>query len=125
HREQIAAATEVMIEEAQAALSGWRPGETVDVYHWMRNLAMRVAMRALLGLDPDDRGRGARAAELFERALSFYGIDFHLRLLRGPGSPWRRMQRARAALDEIVYEEIRRRRSEPEPRRDILGMLMA
>ena len=125
HREQILAATEVMFAEGEAALAGWRPGETVDLYHWMRNVAMRIAMRALLGLDPDDRGQGALAAEHFERALSYYGIDFHKRLLRGPGSPWRSMQRSRAKLDQIVYAEIRKRRAEAEPRRDILGMLIA
>ena len=63
---------------------------------------MRIAMRALLGLDPDDAGHGAAAAEHFESALSFYGTEFHMRLLRGPGSPWRRLTRSRDVLDEIV-----------------------
>ena len=66
-------------------------GQVVDIYEWMRGLAMRIAMRALLGLDPDEAGKGAAAAEHFERALGFYGTDFHLRLLRGPGSPWSKM----------------------------------
>jgi cytochrome P450 len=125
HREQIEAATEVMAREAEAALEGWRPGDVVDVYHWARDLAMRIAMRALLGLDPDDGGKGAAAAEHFERALSFYGTDFHLRLLRGPGSPWRRMNDSRRILDEIVYREISRRRAAPDPGRDdILSLLL-
>jgi cytochrome P450 len=90
----------------------------------MRNLAMRVAMRALLGLDPDEAGKGAAAAEHFEQALGYYGIDFHLRLLRGPGSPWRKMNRSREILDEIVFGEIARCRAHPDPaRRDILSLL--
>jgi cytochrome P450 len=126
HRERIEAAVDTMTMEAQAGLAGWRPGEVVDVYHWARNLAMRIAMRALLGLDPDDRGKGAAAAEHFERALSFYGTDFHMRLLRGPGSPWRRMNRAKSTLDEIVYGEIAERRTNPDPeRRDVLSLLLA
>ena len=125
HREAIAAATETMIEEAERALAGWRVGEVVDVYHWARELAMRIAMRALLGLDPDDRGRGAVAAKQFERALSFYGTDYPLRILRGPGSPWRRMQAARRILDEILYAEIARRRKRPgQGRVDVLSMLL-
>jgi cytochrome P450 len=125
HREQIVAAVETMAAEAQAGLAGWRPGEVVDVYHWARSLAMRIAMRALLGLDPDDRGKGAAAAGHFERALSFYGTDFHMRLLRGPGSPWRRMNRAKGILDEIVYGEIAERRAHPDPeRRDVLSLLL-
>ncbi|HSI80066.1 MAG TPA: cytochrome P450 [Solirubrobacterales bacterium] len=126
HRERIGAATETMAVEAEAALAGWRAGEVVDVYHWARDLAMRIAMRALLGLDPDDAGKGRMAAEHFERALSFYGIDFHLRLLRGPRSPFRRMVESRRVLDRIVYGEIAQRRASPDPgRRDILSLLLA
>ena len=125
HREQIVAATEAMTIEADEAIAALPVGEVVDVYEWIRNLAMRIAMRALLGLDPDEAGKGAAAAEHFERALSFYGIDFHLRLLRGPGSPWRRMNRSRAILDEIVFDEIARRRAHPDSsRHDILSLLV-
>jgi cytochrome P450 len=126
HRERIATAVETMAEEAERATAGWRPGDVIDLYEWMRRLAMRIAMRALLGLDPDDRERGAAAAEHFERALSFYGTDFHMRLLRGPGSPWRRLQVSRRVLDEIVYDEIARQRAQPDPDRgDVLGMLLS
>jgi cytochrome P450 len=124
HREQIVAATEAMTIEADQAIATLPVGEVVDIYEWMRNLAMRIAMRALLGLDPDEAGKGAAAAEHFERALEYYGIDFHLRLLRGPGSPWRKMNRSREILDEIVFGEISRRRAHPDPeRRDILSLL--
>src|SRR5689334_5893892 len=125
HREQIVAATEAMTVEADEAIAALPVGEVADVYEWMRNLAMRIAMRALLGLDPDEAGKGAVAAEHFERALGFYGIDFHLRLLRGPGSPWRKMNRSREILDEIVFGEISRHRAHPDPeRRDILSLLV-
>jgi cytochrome P450 len=125
HRRQVAAAVEVMREEAEAAIATLRRGEVVDLYEWMRRLAMRIAMRALLGLDPDEAGKGAAAAEHFERALGFYGIDFHLRLLRGPGSPWSKMAASRAVLDEIVYGEIAQRRADPDPgRTDVLSLLV-
>ncbi len=125
HREQVAASVEAMVAEATPAIARLRSGEVVDVYEWMRNLAMRIAMRALLGLDPDEAGKGAAAAEHFERALGFYGIDFHLRLLRGPGSPWSKMVRSRSVLDEIVYGEIGQRRAAPdESRMDILSLLV-
>jgi retinoid hydroxylase len=126
HRRQLEAIVDAMTAEAGAAIAALPRGEVVDVYEWMRNLAMRIAMRALLGLDPDEAGKGAAAAEHFERALGFYGIDYQYRLLRGPGSPWRKMVRSRAILDEIVYGEIARRRSEDDTSgRDILSLLLA
>jgi len=125
HREQIAAAQEAMIAEADLAMERWRDGGVVDVYHWMRDLAMRIAMRALLGLDPDGAGHGAAAAHHFERALGFYGTDAPQRVRRGPGSAWRRMVASRAVLDEIVYGEIARRRASPDADRlDILSLLL-
>jgi cytochrome P450 len=125
HREQIEAAVETMTAETEAALQAMRPGDVVDVYAWMRNLAMRIAMRALLGLDPDDAGHGQAAAEHFERALSFYGVEYHLRLLRGPRSPWRKLITSRQVLDRIVAAEITRRRAAPDPeRRDVLSLLI-
>jgi cytochrome P450 len=126
HREQVAAAVEVMQAETAAAIAGGlRVGEVVDVYDWMRNLAMRIAMRALLGLDPDEAGKGGAAAEHFERALAFYGIDYGLRLVRGPRSPWSKMRASRKVLDEIVFGEIAARRAAPDPgRRDVLSLLV-
>jgi cytochrome P450 len=91
----------------------------------MRNLAMRIAMRALLGLDPDDAGQGAAAAHHFERALGFYGTEPPVRVLRGPGTPWRRLKGSRKVLDEIVFGEIARRRAAPDSERlDLLSLLL-
>jgi cytochrome P450 len=125
HRERIAAACDTMAEEALHALEPWRPGDVVDVYRWARQLTLRVAMRALFGLDPDEKGRGEQAAIDFERALSFYGTDFAVRVMRGPRTPWQRMHAARKALDRIVFGEIERRRRDPDPERiDVLSMLL-
>jgi cytochrome P450 len=126
HREQIEASVRVMAAEAERALARWSPGETVDVYHWMRELAMRIAMRALLGLDPDDGEAGSRAAHHFERALGYFGTGPFGRMARGPGTPWWRMRRSRKVLDEIVYGEIAARRARPDPERlDVLSLLIS
>ncbi len=126
HHEQVTAAVEAMRLETAAAVAALPLGGVVDIYDWMRNLAMRIAMRALLGLDPDEAGKGVAAAEHFERALGFFGIDFGLRLLRGPGSPWRKLIASRRILDEIVFAEIAERRAAPDPeRRDVLSLLVA
>jgi cytochrome P450 len=101
------------------------PGTTIDLYAWTRRLAMRVAMRALFGLDPDGpRARSIDAAGLFEEALAFYASDYFLRVLRGPFTPWARLQRAARTLDRLVYSEIERRRATGERGHDILSLLL-
>jgi cytochrome P450 len=128
HRQRMDAAVDVMVDEAERVLSQWRPGEVVDVYETARDLTMSIAMRALVGLDPRDGGIGHNAAMLFERGLSFYETETWLMTLRGPGSPWSKMQAARRGLDRIVFAEIaaRRRRNgaEPDSGEDVLSLLL-
>ena len=124
HRERIAGYRAVMEEEAARGVEGWRDGETLDVYGWARALALRVAMRALFGFDPD-AGRGASdAARDFERALSFYGEDYWLQVLRGPRTPYARLMSSRRRLDELVYGAIGRRRASGARGEDVLSLLM-
>jgi len=122
HRERIAAAAGVMTEEATRALEGWRPGMRVDLYDWTRHVAMRVAMRALFGFDPDRAG--VDVAATFERGLSFYEREYWLQVLRGPGSPFSRLRRVRRTLDGIILGEIARRRRAGDAGEDILGLLI-
>jgi cytochrome P450 len=125
HRERIAGYRGVMEEEAHRGLEQWREGETVDLYRWTRHVALRVAMRALFGLDPDRaRAGGLNAAAEFESALSFYGRDYLLQILRGPRTPFSQMLRSRHRLDALLYEEIDRRRASGERGEDILSMLL-
>jgi cytochrome P450 len=125
HRERIEAATAVMRAEIDRALAELRPGETIDIYDWTRRLALRVAMRALFGLDPDRaRAGGLNAAAEFEAALSFYGRDYLLQILRGPRTPFAQMMRSRQRLDALLYGEIDRRRESGERGEDILSMLL-
>ena len=85
HHEHIAASVDVMVEETDRALDRVHARRPIDLYAWTRRLALRVAMRALFGLDPDgERARSIDAAGLFEQALSFYSSDYVLRMLRGP-----------------------------------------
>ena len=126
HHERIIAMVGAMAEEAESALDDWEVGSTIDIYEWTRSLAMRIAMRALLGLDPDDAGSGAAAAHHFERALAIYSTGLPMRLMRGPGTAFGRMRSSRKALDEIVHREIAHRRAHHDPERyDLLSLLLS
>src|SRR3954454_7706705 len=123
HRDQIAKTQATMDQEVARAIAGWRAGETVDLYAWTRVLALRIAMRALFGLDPDNRG-DVRTAHDFEQALGFWSRDYTLQILRGPGTPWRRLMDARRRLDALIFAEIDRRRATGQRGADILSLLL-
>ena len=121
HRERIAKASETILDEATRAVDALPDSGRLDLYHWTRRLALRIAMRALFGLDPD---RAPRAAADFESALSYWSRDYFLQVMRGPATPFDRMQRARARLDELIFAEIARRRAGGERGDDLLSLLL-
>jgi cytochrome P450 len=125
HRERIAATLDTMGGEIDAALAPWHDGARLDLYAWTRRLALRVAMRALFGLDPDGRlARQTDAATDFEHALGFWSRDYFLQIMRGPFTPWARLRRARSRLDALIYDEIGRRRRTGERGEDVLSLLL-
>jgi cytochrome P450 len=124
HRERIAKSQELMVQEVDDALQTWQDGQRIDLYHWTRELALRIAMRALFGIDPDSARGHADAAQEFENALAFWSKDYIMQIMRGPGSPWRKMRAASRRLDTIIYAEIDRRRATGELGDDLLGLLL-
>jgi len=125
HREQIESSVATIVEEGERALDRLEVGDRFDFFFWTRRVALRVAMRAVFGLDPDgETAREIDAARLFTEALSFYSEGPIKRMLRGPGTPWARMQRARRKLDRMIYAEIERRRRTGERGLDVLSLLL-
>ena len=125
HSKQIAASIDVMLEETDRALSSWRIGTALDFYDWSRRLALRIAMRAIFGLDPDgEQVRRIDAAKLFTDALEFYSRHALMRIARGPGTPLAKTMKARAELDRLVYHEIAERRATGRRGNDVLSLLL-
>lgn len=125
HKEQIASSIDVMKSETNAALEQIRPGQRFDLYLWTRALALRIAMRALFGLDPDGgRAKEIDAAGLFEEALSFYSTPYPARMLRGPRTPWAKLMNASKRLNGMIFAEIRERRASGERGLDVLSLLL-
>jgi cytochrome P450 len=121
----VGASIDVMVSETARALDQLKVGSTVDLYAWTRHLATRVAMRALFGLDPDGRAaRSVDAAALFEQALAFYASGYQFRFIRGPGTPWARLQQASKKLNKLLYTEISQRRASGARGEDVLSLLL-
>jgi cytochrome P450 len=124
HHETITGALAVMNVEIDRALEAFRPGQTIDLYHWTRRVALRIAMRALFGFDPDAAGAMTDVAHQFEQGLGFWARDYVLQVMRGPGTPFAKMQAARQALDRVIFGEISRRRRTGERGEDVLSLLL-
>ena len=123
HGRRIAGYLDLMVEEADTVIDGWRPGETVDVYGAFRDAVRRMVVRSLFG-EPLQ----ARADELgahLQPAIDFVNKPPYLQWKVGvPGTGWRQAKRGLERADAIVYGEIDRRRAMPASDGDVLGMLL-
>jgi cytochrome P450 len=124
HREHVMAAADAVIEQVHAAVEELRDGQVLDIYRWVRELAMRVALVALLGMDSSG-SRARTLAAAFEGSLAIHGEPVLLQLIPGPGTPRARMVAAQRTLDHIVRSEIDERRRADDPRGGVLGLLLS
>jgi cytochrome P450 len=125
HRSRLASYGEIMVRTATAASSKWREGETRDFTAEMMNLTLSVVGNALFSSDLGG------AAETIANA--FNGLVTNLNQLIFPGASWilrsplpfaRRIRRAQATLDEIIYRLIRARRADKGDTGDLLSTLL-
>ena len=127
HGEAIAHYAELIEEITNREIDGWRPGDTIRTRTVAQTITMEVIIRAVFGItDPE------RVAEL-QAAAAAAVLDQPV-----PGSSSCRRTSARAApgaassalrdrVDELLYEEIERRRRDPDgdARDDILTLLLS
>ena len=121
----------VMIREAVAEASRWRPGQTLDVSEAMMELTLRIVARTLFGHEvsaPND-GHGSAAiasADTVEavraamRTLQEGMITRVVALPRWLDRAGRRKDAAIATLDELIARMIVARRSQPPGQHDDL-----
>jgi cytochrome P450 len=125
HRDYVAGVAETMIEEGVAAAESLVEAQAIEIYHWTRELALRIALRGLLGLYAAS-GREQALAKAFEDSLAIHGEPVVLQLLPAVGrTPLARAVAARARLDALVRAEIEERRRRGDPGRGVLGLLLA
>lgn len=124
HSDRIAAVAETMLAEATIAAEGLREGQLIDVYRWVRRLAMRIALRGLLGMEADDE-RQRMLAETFEASLAIHGEPVPVQMFRVPGSPLARAIAARQTVNRIMQTEIEARRRSGDAGRGVLGLLLS
>jgi cytochrome P450 len=92
-----------------------------------QRITLAVILRAVFGIAEGDRlGRATELVDEFARRADLVTTLPVLRRHLGRFSPWTRFQRAKQALDEMIYEEIGARRAAPDAaeRDDVLSLLL-
>lgn len=123
----MAAFREVVRDVAEREIANWRPRARLVLRERMRSLTFEVICRTVFGVTQPDR-----VERLRERLVAV--IDSSPILMIAPAaradlgalSPGGRFARRLRAADAVLYEEIERRRREPdlEERSDVLSLLL-
>jgi cytochrome P450 len=129
HGERMKAYEAVMREAADRAIDAWPVGEPFALLPWMQSLTLEVILRAVFGVEEGPRHEELkrRLREMIEPAGNRWGVIL-LALSGGRfgSGASQRFTEQRRAVDELIYDEIARRRAEPdlEEREDVFSMLL-
>jgi cytochrome P450 len=128
HGERMRGYEQVMAEVAAAEIENWPVGQRYAVRPAMQRITLEVIMRTVFGVQ--DGSRRDRLREMLANLLEWGSNPSRMALLAtlGPDRIGRlgMFRRVRAPADELIYEEIRARRSAPdlEERDDVLSLLL-
>jgi cytochrome P450 len=133
HKKRIEGLRDRMVEMVGARLDAWQVGQELDLLQEMKSLTLAVAVRAILGLDPEREGD--RVRRLMERWLrlalspAVVALPFNV-----PGLPFHRLLSVAGQVEVEVRAMTARRASarrralgagESEGTTDALSMLLA
>ncbi len=125
HRDALGRWGDVMSRYAGELEAGWRDGEVLDVARAMLGLAQRIVAKSLFDTDLQtaEAESAARALETFARGFGMLLLPGSRLLLALPIPAARRVWRARATLDALVYRMIAARAGDGR-RDDVMSMLL-
>ena len=103
HMRRIASYLDVMVDETNQVIDQWAIGASVDAHAQLRLAIRRIVLRCLFG--DALRERDEELSRHLEVALAYVNrpptqrFDWNL-----PGMPYRKAMKARAAVDQIVFD---------------------
>jgi cytochrome P450 len=132
HGQRMLAHVQTMRDCADTEIDRWPVGEPFTLLESMQSLTLRVILRAVFGYAPgaeeDEFARRLRAmVEPLSRARGILVLNAVMRGRRDRASA-QQFEARKRAVDEIIYAEIARRRSDPDlaERDDVFsGLLLA
>jgi cytochrome P450 len=127
HGERMRLYGDLMEAVAERDLDTWPLGEELSLRPHMQAVTLEVILRTVFGLRDAERVSAfGRVITSMAEAVNLVMWAPPLRRDLGRWSPWARFKRQRAAVDELVYDEIRRRRADPDAASadDVLSLLL-
>lgn len=132
HGDRMRAYGQSIREITQQVSDEWKINKPFNIRASMQEIALRVILRVVFGLDEGQRFQELR--QLLTSLLDFMGSPlmsavFFFRFVQrdlGAWSPWGRVVRLMQQIDELIYALIAERRAESnQNRQDILSLLMS
>ncbi len=125
--ERMQAYAGVMREIADTAFESWPVGEPFALQPAMQGITLDVILRTVFGI-----ADAARFAQLREQIVTLLDVTSHpifllpllLKLDLFALLPRSRATRARAAIDDMIYDEIAHRRARPTGGSDVLSLML-
>ena len=116
----------IMLEKARLAQGSWRDGEVIDASAEMHQVAISVAVESFFGRDmrvEPGVGKSVVEAMTWDFGLGLLPCTGVLRRLPFPANL--RARRAWEAVDEVIFEVIRRARDPSQDRADLVSLLVS
>lgn len=125
HRDRLIGYSRQMSEYAGRWRERWRDGETRDIHEEMMRLTLAIIGATMFSADVESDAPevGQALGEILD-LFNFLFLPFSEYLEVLPIPPVKRMERARAQLDAIIYRLIRERRASGEDKGDLLSMML-
>jgi cytochrome P450 len=130
HGQRMHAYADVMRESADLEIDSWPVSEPFPLLPSMQSLTLRVIMRAVFGFEPGpaEQELRDRLRAMIEPMARPRGLMLMYLLTRrgGDRAAAGRFEASRRAVDEILFDEIARRRDDPEleSRDDVFSALL-
>jgi cytochrome P450 family 135 len=126
HGERVRRYGELIRDVTRREMESWPVGRPFALRPHTQKITLAVILRAVFGIEDERRiDRAARLIDVFSDRVTLITKFPNLRRDLGPFSPWRRFLRARAELDEFLYEEIALRCAEADGESDdVLSLLL-
>ena len=125
HRQRIAAYGDAMVNSSIRLKQRWQPDREVDIHEEMTALTLAIVGKTLF--DADVESETSDEMEAITNAFSLFHLTmmpFSELLEKIPFSPVRKLHRARARINQIIYRIIAERRKRTKDRGDLLSMLL-